>query len=98
MNIDWAAIVEKVPEIVIVLLFVWFTLRLFTEFKDFLTERDAIFFKQLQIVSDVHNKEMERLSLDLRKQTSVLSDVLEQMGVQTTLLKDIAGDIKRDNR
>ena len=90
MNIDWAAIVEKVPEIVIVLLFVWFTLRLFTEFKDFLTARDTTFFKQLQIVSDVHNKEMERLSIDLRKQTSVLSDVVEQMGEQNILLKSIA--------
>lgn len=93
--IDWAAIVDKVPEIAMLLVFVWFTLRMVGLFKDFLKARDDTFFKQLEVVGSMHNKEIELLSKDLQKQTDVLTKVVDQMSDHTDLLKSIVEDAKR---
>ncbi len=95
MNIDWGALIEKVPEVAIVLVFVWFTLKLIGLFKDFLKARDDTFFKQLETVGNMHNKEIELLSKDLQKQTDVLTKVVDQMSDHTDLLKAIVEDTKR---
>lgn len=95
MNIDWAVVIEKVPEVVMVLLFIWFSFKKDTSFENFLKARDAIFFKQLETVGSVHNKEIELLSRDLQKQTDVLTKVVDQMSDHTDLLKAIVEDAKR---
>jgi len=59
MNIDWGVLVEKAPEIAIVLVVVWFTLKMLAGMKSFIEARDKIFFNQLEAIGNLHNEEIK---------------------------------------
>ena len=58
MNIDWGVLVEKAPEIAIVLVVVWFTLKMLAGMKSFIEARDKIFFNQLEAILAKRNLTM----------------------------------------
>ena len=93
--IDWATIVDKVPEVAIVLIFVWFTLKILGLFMDFLKARDVTFFDQLEKAGNKHNEEIETLSTELREQATIMKKICDQMSAHTKLLKFIAEDTKK---
>ena len=100
--IDWVVIVEKVPEVAIVLIFVWFTLKMLTLAKDFLKTRDDSYLANLQTIEGRHNEEIETLSTELREQATIMKKICDQMSAltkqmsaHTKLLKFIAEDAKK---
>lgn len=97
MTIDWVVLTSKVPETIIVLIFVWFTLKILTIFQDFLVARDESYFTNLEKVGAMHNKELEALTKDIQAQTNTMTIIVEQMSKHTELLKFIAEDTKRRN-
>ena len=94
MNIDWVVLTGKVPETVIVLIFVWFTLKILSVFQDFLAARDETYFTNIQAVGNMHNKELETISKDIQAQTVALTKVVDQMSDHTELLQLIAEDAR----
>lgn len=94
MNIDWVVLTGKVPETVIVLIFVWFTLKILSVFQDFLVRRDEAYFANIQAVGNMHNKELETIAKDIQAQTVALTKVVDQMSDHTELLQFIAEDTR----
>lgn len=105
MGIDWAAIVDKVPEIAMVLLFSGFTLRLLREFRNYITKqdddwrehtngRDAIYLEKLEALGNKQSNGVEIISKDIQAQTGVLTKLCEQMETNDDLLEFIAEDVK----
>lgn len=97
MNIDWVVLTGKVPETVIVLIFVWFTLKILSVFQDFLVARDASYLSNLIKVGDMHNKDLTAVSKDLQNQTAIMTKIVERMSDDTELLQFIAADARRRN-
>ena len=95
MNIDWVVLTGKVPETAIVLIFVWFTLKILSIFQDFLVKRDEAYFANIQTVGNMHNKELEAISKDIQAQTVAMTKVVDQMSDHTELLRFIAEDVRR---
>jgi hypothetical protein len=93
--IDWGTVIEKVPEVAMVLIFIWFTLKMLTMAKDFLHTRDDAFFASLKTLEDRHNKEIESVSEDLQSQSTIMKKICDQMSAHTKLLKFIAEDVRK---
>ena len=87
MNIDWGALVGKVPEIAIVLVFVWFTLKMLAGIRSFLEARDKAFLNQLETLGNLHNEEIKEVAKKQEEQTSVLTKLVTQVQEHTNLLK-----------
>ena len=116
MVIDWVTIVNKVPDVALLLVFVWFTLRMVDssrqsstaimdewkmylsnqndKWRDYFKQRDETYISRIQFTTDAHSKDIESLSSDIREQTSIMKDMVEQMGKHDELLKFIANDIR----
>lgn len=105
MMIDWVVITSKVPEVAMVLLFVWFTLKMLREFRSYLTEqntntakhskeRDEAYLGKFKEVGNNQSKDMETVSKDIRTQTNVMTDICKQMETNDELLEFIANDVK----
>jgi hypothetical protein len=105
MGIDWAVIVDKVPEIIVVLVFSGFTLKMLKEFRVYLTgqnerwrahtaERDAVYLAGIADLSDKQSSGVEAVSKDIRAQTAVMTKMCDQMETDGKLLEFIAEDVK----
>ncbi len=94
MGIDWVVLTGKAPETIIVLIFVWFTLKILNIFQNFLTARDETYFANIQAVGNMHNKELETISKDIQAQTTAMTLVVDQMSDHTKLLQFIAEDVR----
>lgn len=116
MVIDWVTIVNKVPDVALILVFVWFTLKMVDssrqsskaimdewkiylanqndKWRNYFQQRDETYISRIQYTTDSHSKDIESLSSDIREQTIIMKDMLEQMGKHDELLKFIANDIR----
>ena len=103
--IEWAVIVDKVPSVAVVLLFVCFTLKMLGEFRDYLVklherwikqseDRDQVYLEKLGEVGNKQSDGIEVVSKDIRKQTVVMTKICEQMETHDDLLKFIADDVR----
>ena len=95
MNIDWGAIVEKVPEVAIVLIFVWFTLKMLAGIRSFLTSRDKAFLSQLEVLGNSHNEEIKEMTKKQAEQTNVLTKLIAQVPENTNLLERLSEKYKQ---
>ena len=101
MNIDWVAIVSKVPDVAIVLVFVWFTLKMLREFREQSEKRDEAYLGKLDKVGNSQSecmetvsKDIQVVSKDIQAQTNVMVDMCKQMETHDELLEFIAEDVK----
>lgn len=105
MGVDWASIIDKVPEIAMVLVFSGFTLKLLGEFKSYITkqdgawrkhtsERDTVYLEKLEAIGNGQSNGVEIVSKDIQKQTDVMTKMCEQMETNDELLDFIAEDVK----
>lgn len=94
MSIDWAVIIEKVPEIAMVTLFIWFTLKKDSLFESFLKARDTIFFGQLETIGSSHNEEIKEITKKQAEQTAVLITLVSSSNEHTNLLKLLVDKLK----
>ncbi len=94
MNIDWAVLIEKVPEIAMVTLFIWFTLKKDSLFENFLEARDKIFFSQLEAIGNLHNEEIKEMSKKQTEQTAVLTTLVASSSEHTNLLRLLVDKLK----
>jgi hypothetical protein len=93
--IDWGTVIEKVPEVAMVLIFIWFTLKMLTMAKDFLKTRDDAFFTSLEKLENRHNTEIAAISEELKSQSTIMKKICDQMSAHTKLLKFIAEDVRK---
>ena len=101
MGIDWGVIVDKVPSVALVLVFVWFTLKMLREFREQSEKRDDAYLGKLSEVGNSQSNGMETVSKDIQvvssdiqAQTGVLTKLCEQMETNDDLLEFIAEDVK----
>lgn len=94
MNIDWAVLIEKVPEIAMVTLFIWFTLKKDSLFESFLEARDKIFFNQLEAIGSLHNEEIKEMSKKQAEQTAVLTTLVASSSEHANLLRLLVDKLK----
>ena len=99
--IDWGVIVDKVPSVALVLVFVWFTLKMLREFREQSEKRDDAYLGKLGEVGNNQSEGMETVSKDIQvvskdvqAQTSVMVDMCKQMETHDDLLEFIAEDVK----
>jgi hypothetical protein len=99
--IDWGVIVDKVPSVGLVLVFVWFTLKMLREFRQQSEKRDDSYLGKLSELGNSHSdgmetvsKDIQVVSKDIQAQTSVMVDMCRQMDTNDDLLEFIAEDVK----
>jgi len=109
MGIDWAVIIDKAPEVVIVLAFSAFALKMLREFRIYIEnqqlrwmkhteDRDAIYLEKLEKIGNSQSAGIDTLSKDIQSQKSLLTAVMtkmcNQMETNDELLEFIAEDVK----
>jgi len=101
MGIDWTAIASKAPDVALVLVFVWFTLKMLREFREQSEKRDDAYLGKLSEVGnnqsdgmETVSKDIQVVSKDVQAQTSVMVDMCKQMETHDDLLEFIAEDVK----